>query len=91
MAYDFWEDDWESFNTKNWDDTPAQLYDDVMHGEGWHDPFGKMLFDIAFINTDSQPDVVASARDMLIEWLADEYGIDFEQEFDWDTWREWYG
>lgn len=93
MPEDYWnEPDWESHNTKNWDDAPAHLYDDLMHNhpDGWEDQFGKMLFDIAFINPDESPDVNATARDMFREWLQDEYNIDLDSEFDWDAWREWY-
>ncbi len=94
VAEYFNEPDWEEYNNKNWDDVSAHLYDNVLGGNaeyGWQDDFGKMLFDIAFVHTDASPDVNATARDMLYEWMETEYGIDFESEFDWDTWRENYG
>jgi hypothetical protein len=26
----------------------------------------------------------------LKDYLAEEYGIDFDEVFDWDGWRDWY-
>lgn len=86
----FYEDDWEDHNEHDWDARPANLWDDVTRGEGWEDEYGKMLFDMVFIDPETA-DVRASAFDMLKDWFADEYGIDFEANFDWEAWREWYG
>jgi hypothetical protein len=95
MPSDFWETgDWEYNDSKGFGDDYGRLYDDVFGGQaelGWQDDFAKMLFDIAFVHPDESPDVNASARDMLYEWMEQEYGIDFEADFDWETWRELYG
>lgn len=32
-----------------------------------------------------------SAYDRLVDYVWDEYGIDFEEAFAWEDFREWYG
>lgn len=95
MPSDYWDSgDWEYHDDKNFGEDYGGLYDDLFrdHSEdAWSDGFAKMLFDIGFVHPDEAPDVVASAREMLAEWMAEEYGLDFDQEFDWETWRELYG
>lgn len=95
MPSDYWDTgEWSEYDNRGFGAEYGGLYDDLMgdasHG-GWEDDFAKMLFDIGYVHGDEQPDVVAAAREMLNEWLADEYDIEFEAEFDWDTWRELYG
>lgn len=31
------------------------------------------------------------AYDRLVDYVWDEYGIDFEEAFSWEDFREWYG
>lgn len=95
MVSEYWDSgEWESHDNKNFGEDYGRLYDDVFGeqaGSGWDDDFAKMLFDIGFVHPDEAPDVNAAARDMFFEWMDQEYGIDFEASFDWDTWRELYG
>lgn len=87
---EFYNDDWEDFNDLDWDTVPAGLWDDVTSGRGWDDDYGKMLFDGVFVDpVDS--DTRAQMYNALVEWMGDEYGLDFADEFDWAGWREWYG
>jgi len=92
MPSDYWDSgDWQDFDNRDFGEGYGRLYDDLTGDDGWQDDFAKMLFDIGFVHGDESPDVVSAARDMLNEWLDEEYGIDFDQEFDWETWRELYG
>ena len=87
--YDFYNDDWEEQNEHEWDVVPAGFWDDVTSGHGWDDEYGKMLFDLVFIDPDTS--IREQTYQALQEWMRDEYGIDFDAEFDWEGWREWYG
>jgi hypothetical protein len=90
VAHDFYEDDWQEHNQFGWDTTPAGLWDDVTRGEGWDDDYGKMLFEMVFVDP-IDADNRAIAYNTLVEWFHDEYDLDFEDVFDWEGWREWYG
>lgn len=90
MAYNFYNDNWEDSNPHDWDNTPAGFWDDATQGHGWDDEFGQMLFDMAFVDPETG-DVRAQAYRMLQEWFRDEYGLEFDEVFDWAGWREWYG
>lgn len=89
--YDFFREDWEEHNPHNWEDIPGQLWDDVTNGRGWEDEYGKFLFDNAFIAEDLNSEERAHSRDLLKDWIIEEYGYDFDDVFDWETYREWYG
>ena len=49
-----------------------------------HDAEASRLFQEAFFNDN------ASAYRDLVDYLWDEYGIDFEDAFEWADFREWY-
>jgi len=40
---------------------------------------------------DVDPQYRQDAREFVIEYLDEVYGIDFDEAFDWDAWREAYG
>lgn len=75
---------------QDWDDGFAEFYDKV--GFADNDRIAQQAFYAAF-----HPDsgFSHSRRDAFFEYLIDyaedEYGIDFEEEFDWEGFREWYG
>lgn len=69
-------DMWERFNSYNvTDDRVAQ----ALFHEGFYNP-----------GTHEGVDKMA-IRDTLAEYLKDEYGIEFDDAFDWEAWREMYG
>jgi hypothetical protein len=91
MSGDFHNPDWDNYNPYGWEEEVAHLWDDVTVGDGWeHDSYGKMLFETAYVERDVSPDVRAAAREMLESWFEDRYGYAFDEQFDWDDWREWY-
>lgn len=65
---------------------PASGYDinDVLWNDNSADPRAMELFDSAFFNGDK------GAYQDLIDYLWDNYEIDFEDVFDWEDFREWY-
>jgi hypothetical protein len=83
--------DWEEFNPYDWTQQVAEMWDDVTDGLGWQsDDYGKMLFETAYIERGVSSDVRAHAREMLENWFENRYGWSFDDQFDWDSWREWY-
>lgn len=85
----FNERDWEDHNQYDWDTKPAWLWDQVTDGRGWDDEYGKMLYDSVFVDP-VDTELRSTIFDRLKEWFQDEYGVDFENVFDWAAWREWY-
>lgn len=67
------------------------MFDDVTGGD-IDDPRAQALFHEAYFHkgSDYSPEERAAIRDELSNYLLNEYGIDFDDAFDWDTWRETY-
>jgi hypothetical protein len=67
------------------------LWDDAF-GDAFSDPVAEALFHEAYFVRDSafSPEELGAIRDSLKDYMRDEYGIDFDAEFDWDAWRESY-
>lgn len=58
----------------------------------FYDPTAQALFHEAYFNPGGwESDQLAAIRDNLHDYLQEEYGIDFDEVFDWDAWREAYG
>lgn len=56
-----------------------------------NDPVAQALFHEGyFVAGVRDADEIVAIRETLADYLSTEYGIDFESEFDWDTWREMY-
>lgn len=87
---EFNEPDWEEFNPLGWDESIAHLWDNVTDGGGWiGDDYAKQLFETAYID-DVDPAVRAYAREQLADWYYEAFGLDWDDQFDWESWREWY-
>ena len=55
-----------------------------------NDAYLQVLFDQAMFDPDIAPDDREDSYNALVEYLWDEYGLDFEDVFDWEDYREWY-
>lgn len=86
---EFHETEWEDYNSHGWDETPAWLWDDLTNGRGWDDDYGQMVFNMVFVDP-VDTEARLAALDSLREWVLDEYGVDFDEAFDWVAWRDWY-
>jgi hypothetical protein len=75
---------------EEWDPEIRELFDETTHGEAQDDEFLQSLFDLAFVDMDVFMDDRTMGRELFAEWLEDNYGIDFDVEFDWGAWKEWY-
>lgn len=91
MSTGFHNPEWDEYNPQGWDTQVAHLWDDATNGAGWeHDDYGKMLFDTAYIDEYASTSAKQVARDMLREYFEDQYGIDWDDAFDWEAFRDWY-
>lgn len=77
---------------EEWNDTEINLFDDLVGGDAFigDDPQLQEWFDTAMFNSDVSPEEREQAYQHMVEYLWDEYDIDFDQEFDWEDFREWY-
>lgn len=80
-------------DTSWWDQGETELWLDLTAGTigAERDPELQSLFDDAMFNPDLTADERADAYDMMIDYMWDAYGIDFEDAFDWEGFREYYG
>lgn len=70
--------------------TEKYLYEGVF-GDEYRDRTAEALFHEAyFVRGQDDPERVAAIREALSDYMMQEYGIDFERDFDWETWRETY-
>lgn len=59
---------------------------ELLFGPGYaQDPVAIDLFEHAVF------DQTQAAYDALVDYMWDQYGIDFEDAFSWEDFREWYG
>lgn len=88
MPYD---DEWAE--GLGWSSTEERLFEDI--GARNENIFGDDLlqqaFDIGWFDMNVSTEYREAARDYVVEWLDTEYGIAFDDVFDWDAWREAYG
>lgn len=80
----------EVYVPEDWDDLEFDIYDDLMRGmpiEALNDTELQDLFNEALF---SGLPHLGDKYDELKLYLWDEYGIDFNEDFDWDSYREWY-
>lgn len=77
----------------SWDAAETSLFEDMIsHGppEMADDDFLELLYDTALFQTDLNPSDRDAVTDELYNYLWDEYGLDFDEVFDWEGYREWY-
>ncbi len=55
-----------------------------LENSGTHDAYAETLFSEAFFDQN------AESYQELVDYLWLEYGIDFEEAFEWQDFREWY-
>jgi hypothetical protein len=80
-------------DTSWWDQDETELWLDLTGGAlgAERDPELQSLFDDAMFNPDLSPEEREEVYDMMVDYMWDAYGIDFEDTFDWEGYREYYG
>lgn len=75
-----------------WYQAESILFDMMVGGDSamGQDSYLQGLFDTAMFDPDATHEQREEAYDALIDYMWDTYGIDFEDVFDWEDYREWY-
>lgn len=78
-----------------WPSYESRIFENLLGGyEEDSDPYLEQLFDRAMFEPwqgGVDPAVREFDYQMLVTYLADSYGIDFEDVFDWEEYRSAYG
>lgn len=76
-----------------WSQDETELWIELTEGTAGaeRDPELQSLFDDAMFNPDLTRDERDEAYDMMVDYMWNAYGIDFEDAFDWEGYREYYG
>lgn len=84
--------EWEQNIPSYWNDTERSLYENVLGGEPEieSDPQAQFMYHEALFDKELAPEYREQIYYAFIDYLWDEYGIDFEADFDWEAFREWY-
>jgi hypothetical protein len=83
-------DDFENEFIGRWSATEDLLWNDAF-GSQFNDQTAQALYHAAYFDQDYSTDERVQIRQAFADYLADEYDIDFDDVFDWETWRESYG
>lgn len=94
-----WSDDYDV--PASWGYDEHTLFDRLTGGDAAiaGDSYLQSLFDAAFYHYENSPTESihghgGDERNFIIneltDYLFDEYGIDFDDSFDWEGWRSWY-
>lgn len=85
-----WDD--EYFVPASWDRDQADLYDELVGSDPViaADNNLQFLYQEALYDLDLRPYERAIVLEALEEYLWEEYGIDFDDVFDWEGYKEWY-
>ena len=89
MTVGFFDDDLPD----NWGNYEAMLFADMSlsNMDMYGDPFVRgHLHDSLFDFDKFDSEVRQGKLDELKQYLRDEYDINFDDIFDWESWREWY-
>lgn len=89
MARD--DDDWLAENL-DWSDRQERLFENMAHEtDALDDEMLQQVFHVGWFDPDVGHEERMAARDWVESYILDEYGYEFDDWFDWDTWREMYG
>lgn len=85
-----WDDEYDVPDT--WSQQESHMFDDLINGDPTlgSDQTLQLLFDVALFQDGFTPRERDGVQAALEEYLWDEYGIDFDDAFDWAAYREWY-
>lgn len=79
------------FEPDVWTDKQAEIYEDTFPNPTLSsDPVVEALFFHGYMDMEIDTPERNAAREALYEYLNDEYGVDFDEVFDWEEWREQY-
>ena len=72
--------------------TEFRLFDDLVgpHQRMFNDPMMQNLYDAALFDYDISKQDRSGFLRSLRDYMWDEYGVDFDDAFDWESFREAY-
>lgn len=80
------------FLPNNWGDAEKGMWVDAFEPIGaFDDRTAQALFNEGYFNFDISTSDRSAIREALSDYMMDTYGIDFDEIFDWNAWREAYG
>lgn len=59
--------------------------------EAYSDVYAQNMFHEAFFNFENENEARGAVQEILEDYLWEEYELDFDELFDWEGYREWYG
>lgn len=85
------DDDWLAENL-DWSDRQERLFENMAHETNvLDDEMLQQVFQVGFFDFDVDHDTRMRSREWVAEYVEREYGFLFDEWFDWETWRDWYG
>jgi hypothetical protein len=79
------------FLPSGWGYTERALYEDAFTDIGARgDTVSQALFDAGFFTFGEEAGRTQAIREALYDYVFDEYGVNFNEIFDWQAWREQY-
>ena len=89
----WWDNAWENLPSE-WGETESRLYEELISETGESaladDRIFQALYDEAMFNFDLSHQDRVDILDTMRDYAWDEYGIDFDDVFDWEAYREAY-
>lgn len=82
-------DEWEGRD--DWSSIENDLWENAFSGEALDDPYLQALYEAAYFEFDLSSADINFLRDSLDSYLQDNYGVIFDDVFDWEAYREAYG
>lgn len=84
-------DEWDY--PDEWDSAEAEMFYDLTDGIDamLEDQTLQALFHDGLFADDYSPDEQQAIFETLVDYFYEEYDLEFNQEFDWEAFREWYG
>jgi hypothetical protein len=81
-------DDWAE--GLDWSELEEELFTALGNEAMLADWRAQELFDLGYFERDIASNERVWAREELQSYLEEYYNVDFQSEFDWETWRENY-
>lgn len=87
----WWDNQWENLPDE-WGRNESALYEDFTGGNSdmENDRLLQALYDEALFNFDLSNEDRAAIMETMRDYVWDEYGIDFDDVFDWEGYRDAY-
>lgn len=83
-SWEFLPTGWPTYEKEMWTDAFEPL-------AAFEDRTAQTLFNEGYFNFELPSEQISAIRDALDSYLLQEYGVDFDEIFDWEAYREAYG